>query len=65
MKESYLIEKEDLIKSISDLKIINNGDLKDIMHKCWLAAKRFYTGKSDIYFFDYYQSCNNKLKNEL
>lgn len=40
------------------MKTFTDQELRDLMHKCWLEAKDFYTGKTDRYFFDYYQSLN-------
>ena len=42
--------------------IFSEQELKDLMHKTWLESKRFYTGKSNIYFYSYFDS--EILKNE-
>jgi hypothetical protein len=36
--------------------IFNEQELKDLMHKTWLESKRFYAGKSNIYFYNYFDS---------
>tara|TARA_R110002049_G_scaffold231127_2_gene403398 strand:+ start:4334 stop:4468 length:135 start_codon:yes stop_codon:yes gene_type:complete len=38
---------------------LSEQELKDLMHKTWLKAKNFYTGKSNEYFYDFF---NKEIK---
>ena len=40
---------------------LSEQELKDLMHRTWLKAKKFYTGKTDEYFFDYFESEKKQL----
>lgn len=40
---------------------LSEQELKDLMHRSWLKAKKFYTGKTDEYFFDYFESEKKQL----
>lgn len=61
MKLEYLFEKEDIENTIRKISVLNEEFFKDLMHRCWLEAKKFYTGKSDVYFFDYYEKIKNGI----
>ena len=41
---------------------LSEQELKDLMHRTWLKAKNFYKGKTDEYFYDYFESEKNKLE---
>jgi len=34
--------------------LISEQQLQDLMHKCWLQSKKFYTGKANVYFYDFF-----------
>lgn len=36
-------------------------ELQDLMHRCWLKAKKFYNGKTDEYFYDHFESEKKQL----
>lgn len=40
---------------------LSEQELKDLMHRTWLKAKKFYTGKTDEYFYDYFESEKKQL----
>lgn len=40
---------------------ISEQELQDLMHRCWLKAKKFYNGKTDEYFYDYFESEKKQL----
>ena len=40
---------------------LSEQELKDLMHQSWLKAKKFYSGKTDDYFYDYFESEKKKL----
>lgn len=35
---------------------LSEQELKDLMHRTWLQSKKFYSGKTDEYFYDYFES---------
>ena len=40
---------------------LSEQELKDLMHRSWLKAKKFYNGKTDEYFYDYFESEKKQL----
>ncbi|WP_271856091.1 hypothetical protein [Patiriisocius marinus] len=40
---------------------LSEQELKDLMHRTWLKAKKFYAGKTDEYFYDYFESEKKQL----
>lgn len=40
---------------------LSEQELKDLMHRSWLKAKKFYSGKTDEYFYDYFESEKKQL----
>ena len=40
---------------------LSEQELKDLMHRTWLKAKKFYSGKEDEYFYDYFESEKKQL----
>ena len=36
--------------------LFTEQELKDLMHRCWMKSRKFYSGKTDEYFFDYFES---------
>jgi len=34
---------------------LSEQELKDLMHRSWLQGKKFYSGKTDEYFYDYFE----------
>ena len=40
---------------------LSEQELKDLMHRSWLKAKNFYSGKTDEYFYDYFESEKKQL----
>ena len=41
--------------------ILSEQELKDLMHRSWLKAKKFYTGKIDEYFYEHFESEKKQL----
>lgn len=41
--------------------ILSEQELKDLMHRSWLKAKRFYKGQTDEYFYDHFESEKKQL----
>ena len=35
---------------------LTEQQLKDLMHRSWLKAKKFYKGQTDEYFYDFYDA---------
>ncbi|MFV9549645.1 hypothetical protein [Algibacter sp. PT7-4] len=40
---------------------LSEQELKDLMHRSWLKAKNFYSGNTDEYFYDYFESEKKQL----
>lgn len=40
---------------------LSEQELQDLMHRCWLKAKKFYNGKTDEYFYDHFESEKKQL----
>jgi hypothetical protein len=40
---------------------LSEQELKDLMHRTWLKAKKFYSGKEDEYFYEYFESEKKQL----
>ena len=40
---------------------LSEQELKDLMHRTWLKAKKFYSGKTDEYFYDHFESEKKQL----
>lgn len=40
---------------------LSEQELKDLMHRSWLKAKKFYSGKTDEYFYDHFESEKKQL----
>lgn len=40
---------------------LSEQELKDLMHRSWLKAKKFYSGKTDEYFYDYFEREKKQL----
>lgn len=41
---------------------VNKKELYQMFRECWMASKRFYSGKTDTYFFDWYDIEVNKIR---
>jgi hypothetical protein len=40
---------------------LSEQELQDLMHRSWLKAKKFYSGKTDEYFYEYFESEKKQL----
>ena len=40
---------------------LSEQELKDLMLRSWLKAKKFYSGKTDEYFYDHFESEKKQL----
>ena len=40
---------------------LSEQELKDLMHRSWLQGKKFYSGKTNEYFYDYFESEKKQL----
>jgi hypothetical protein len=40
---------------------LSEQELKDLMHRSWLKAKKFYKGQTDEYFYDHFENEKKQL----
>ena len=40
---------------------LSEQELKDLMHRSWLQSKKFYSGKTDEYFYEFFEAETKQL----